>query len=105
MAILVNQKSLEKLPEDLRTVVNETCRMASQGFISNTHVVSTKTGVREAFASGEVQPIQLPEEEVLKLRKAAVEVWDELAKKSERMAKGVEILKQQSRDYGRQVDF
>lgn len=105
MAILVNQESLEKLPEDLRAVVEETCRMASQGFISNTHVVSTKAAVREAFDSGEVTPIVLPDEEVLKMRKAAVEVWDEVAKKSDRMAKGVEILKQQSRDYGRQVDF
>lgn len=105
MAILVNQDALAALPEDLRVVVDETCRMASMGFISNTHVVSTKAAVEEAFESGEVTPITLSDSDVETCRKYAVEVWDELAKKSDRMKKGVEILKQQSRDYGRKVDF
>lgn len=36
---------------------------------------------------------------------AVTQTWEELASKSERMARGIEIIKQQNRDYGRQVDY
>lgn len=105
MACLINQKSLNALPDDLKAIVDNTVRMACIGPVSNYHVVATKEGVREAEQAGGVTPQVLSEADVQIERKAAIEVWDELAAKSERMKKGVEILKQQSRDYGRTVDF
>ncbi len=105
MSILINKDSLAALPEDLRNIVDETTRLAAMGLISNTHVVTTKAGVYKALQAGEVTEIQLSDETILEMREAAVQVWDELAAKSDRMARGIEIIKQQSRDYGRQVDF
>jgi TRAP-type C4-dicarboxylate transport system substrate-binding protein len=105
MSILINKDSLAALPDDLRSTVDETTRLASMGLISMTHVVSTKAGVYKALEDGAVTEIQLDDATILAMREAAVEVWDDLAKKSDRMAQGIEILKQQSRDYGRQVDF
>lgn len=105
MAALINQDSLNNLPEDLKAVVETIVRDACMGPVSNYHVAATKAGVREAEANGGVTPVYLSDEDVETMRKAAIEVWDELAAKSERMSKGIEILKQQSRDYGRKVDW
>lgn len=105
MAFLVNQNSLNALPEDLRATVDQTIRTAAMGPISNWHVVATKNGVRNSEQKGTVTPQILSDADVEVCRKAAIQVWDELAKKSDRMAKGIEILKQQSKDYGRSVDF
>ena len=46
----------------------------------------------------------LPEEEMAKMRALVKPIWDELAAKSPRMAKGVEIIKAQMRDLGRPMD-
>lgn len=105
MAILVNQKSMDALPEDLRACVDSVIRQTAAGYISNWHQAATKQGVREAEQSGGVEPQRLSDADVEVMRKAAIQVWDELAAKSPRMKKGVEILKQQSKDYGRSVDF
>ena len=36
---------------------------------------------------------------------AVTQTWEELAAKSERMARGIEIIKQQNRDEGRQGEY
>ena len=46
----------------------------------------------------------LPEEEIAKMRTLVKPIWEEMAAKSPRMKKGVEILKQQMRDLGRPMD-
>ena len=105
MAILINQDSLNALPDDLKAIVESTTKTATMGPISNWHVVATKNAVRTSEQKGTVTPQMLSDADVEIMRKAAMEVWDELAAKSDRMAKGIEILKKQSRDYGRSVDF
>lgn len=104
MAILINQKSLDELPADLRAIVETATKSATMGPISNWHVVATKNAVRTSEQRGTITPQMLSDEDVKVMRKAAFEVWDELAKKSDRMAKGIEILKQQSKDYGRSLE-
>lgn len=106
MATVVSKDSLNKLPEDLRNVVDETIRLANIGLIGQDHVAGTEKSVRDAVLGDYVEYIDLDEEVVGELRKIAItEVWEELAAKSERMARGIEIIKQQNRDYGRQVDY
>ena len=70
--------------------------------ISNS--VSSRT--REEIVPFYVELVELPDDVVAELREIAItEIWEDLASKSERMARGIEIIKQQSRDYGRQVDY
>lgn len=106
MATVVNQTSLDKLPADLRDVVDETIRLANIGVIGQDHVAGTEKSVRDAVQGGYVELVELDDEVVAELRKIAItKVWEDLAAKSERMARGIEIIKQQNRDYGRQVDY
>lgn len=106
MATIVNQASLDKLPEDLRNIVDETIRLCNIGVIGQAHVVDTEKSVRDAVQGGYTELAEMPEEVVEELREIAItQVWEKLAAKSERMARGIEIIKQQNRDYGRQVDY
>ena len=52
MATVVNQDSLNKLPEDLRSIVDETIRLANIGVIGQAHVVGTEKSVRDAIQGG-----------------------------------------------------
>ena len=102
----MNQKSLDSLPADLRDVVDETIRLANIGVIGQDHVAGTEKSVRDAVQGGYTELVELPDDVVAELREIAItQVWEELAAKSDRMARGIEIIKQQSRDYGRQVDY
>lgn len=106
MATVVNQASLDKLPEDLRNIVDETIRLCNIGVIGQAHVVDTEKSVTDAINGGYTELYEIPEDVVAELREIAItRVWEELAAKSERMARGIEIIKQQNRDYGRQVDY
>ena len=106
MATVVNQDSLNKLPEDLRSIVDETIRLANIGVIGQAHVVGTEKSVRDAIQGGYTELSPLPDDVLAEMREIAVtQTWEELAAKSERMARGIEIIKQQNRDYGRQVDY
>ena len=106
MATVVNQDSLNALPEDLRSIVDETIRLANIGVIGQAHVVGTEKSVRDAIQGGYTELSPLPDDVLAEMREIAVtQTWEELASKSERMARGIEIIKQQNRDYGRQVDY
>ena len=76
------------------------------GVIGQDHVAGTEKSVRDAVQGDYVELVELPDDVVAELREIAItEIWEDLASKSERMARGIEIIKQQSRDYGRQVDY
>ncbi len=106
MATIVSEKSLEALPDDLRDLADETIRLANIGVIGQAHVAGTEQSVRDAVNGGYVELVELPDNVVAELRKIAItQVWEQLASKSERMARGIEIIKQQQRDYGRDVDY
>lgn len=106
MATVVNQDSLNNLPDDLRDLVDETIRLANIGVIGQDHVAGTEKSVRDAVLGGYVELVELDDDVVEELREIAItQVWEQLAAKSERMARGIEIIKQQNRDYGRNVDY
>ena len=106
MATVVNQSSLDALPDDLRETVDEVIRLCNIGVIGQDHVAGTEKSVRDAVQGDYVELVELPDDVVAELREIAItEIWEDLASKSERMARGIEIIKQQSRDYGRQVDY
>ncbi len=106
MATIVSQTSLDKLPADLRETVDETIRLANIGVIGQDHVAGTEKSVRDAVQGGYVELVELDDAVVEELREIAItQVWEQLAAKSERMARGIEIIKQQNRDYGRNVDY
>ncbi len=106
MATIVNKDSLNKLPADMQNLVDETLRLVNIGVVGQDHVAGTEKSVRDAIQKGYTQLVTLPDDVVADLRKIAVtKIWTQLAAKSERMARGIEIIKQQNRDYGRKVDY
>ncbi|MGD9973888.1 MAG: TRAP transporter substrate-binding protein DctP [Desulfatirhabdiaceae bacterium] len=103
VSLLINQKSMEKLPHDLRVVVENGTRFILED-TGNRYITETKASLNKSVNMGSVTKCFLPEEELVKARKLIVPVWNELADKSPRMKKGVDILKQQMRDVGRPLD-
>jgi TRAP-type C4-dicarboxylate transport system substrate-binding protein len=95
----ISQKSLDKLPEDLRHIV---VTASDDIFIHGGVLVQIRDqeAQRELVRKG-VKRIYLSEEDVKRATMVATQLWDEIATKNERCKKGVEILKQQLRDLGR----
>jgi len=103
LSMLINQKSLEKLPDDLRAIVDYGTRFILED-TGNRYITETKESLNKSVNMGSVKKCYLPETELIKARKMVAPIWDELAAKTPRMKKGVEILKQQMRDLGRAID-
>jgi TRAP-type C4-dicarboxylate transport system substrate-binding protein len=103
LSMLINKDSFNKLPEDLKPVVDLGTRFIMED-TSNRYITETKESFNAARNMGSVEACWLPEEELVKARKLVAPIWDELAAKTPRMAKGVEILKKQMRDVGRPMD-
>ncbi|WP_028325269.1 TRAP transporter substrate-binding protein DctP [Desulfatirhabdium butyrativorans] len=103
VSMLINKNSLEKLPPDLRVIVDNGTRFILED-TSNRYITATKASLNKSVNMGSVKICYLPEEELVKARKLTLPIWDELAAKSPRMKKGVDILKQQMRDVGRPMD-
>ncbi|MCD6486212.1 MAG: TRAP transporter substrate-binding protein DctP [Syntrophobacterales bacterium] len=103
LSFLINKDSLEKLPSDLRAIVNYGTRFILEDS-GNRYITNTKKSMNKSVVMGSVTKCWLPAEELAKARKLVAPLWDELATKSPRMKKGVEILKQQMRDLGRPMD-
>ena len=103
LSMLINKDSFNKLPEDLKPVVDLGTRFIMED-TGNRYITETKESFNAAKNMGSVEACWLPEEELVKARKLVDPIWDELAAKTPRMAKGVEILKKQMRDVGRPMD-
>ena len=103
LSFLINKKSLEKLPPDLRAVVDLGTRFILEDS-GNRYITQTKESMNKSVNMGSVTKCWLPDEELAKARKLVAPLWDELAAKSPRMKKGVDILKKQMRDLGRPMD-
>jgi len=103
LSLVINKSSLEKLPADLRKIVEEGTRYILND-TSNRYITQCKDSLNKSVNMGSVKVSLLPEEEVAKMRALVKPIWDELAAKSPRMAKGVEIIKAQMRDLGRPMD-
>jgi len=102
VSMLINQKSLEKLPEDLRVLVDYGTRFILED-TGNRYITETKASLNKSVNMGSVKKCFLPETELVKARKLVAPIWDELAAKTPRMKKGVDILKQQMQDVGRPI--
>ncbi len=97
--VYINQKSLDELPEDLRNIV-----LTSSDDILMRGGLEVQVRDQEAQSwavKNGVEKIYLSDADVKKATQAAQKIWETIAKKNERCRKGVEILKQQLKDYGR----
>ncbi|HPJ95213.1 MAG TPA: TRAP transporter substrate-binding protein DctP [Deltaproteobacteria bacterium] len=103
LSFLINKDSFDKLPDDLKPLVNLGTRFILEDS-GNRYITETKESFNAARNMGSVQACWLPEEELVKARKLVAPLWDELGKKSPRMEKGVTILKKQMKDVGRPMD-
>ncbi|MBU1208353.1 MAG: substrate-binding domain-containing protein [Pseudomonadota bacterium] len=100
ISLLINKDALKKLPDDLRNIVQEGSTYVLHDS-SMKYITMCKASMAEAERLGSTKRTYLPEEELVKMRKLVAPLWDELAAKSPRMKKGVEILKKQMRDLHR----
>lgn len=103
LSLVINKKSIENLPPEIRSVVEIGSRYIVSD-LSNEYITHCKNSLNKSIAMGSTQISWLPEQELKKMRTLVRPIWDELAAKSPRMKKGVDILKQQMRDLGRSMD-
>jgi TRAP-type C4-dicarboxylate transport system substrate-binding protein len=103
LSLLINKDSLAKLPEDIRTIVEVGTRYILND-TSNRYITQCKDSLAKSVNSGSVEINYLSEAEMSKMRALVKPLWNDLAAKSPRMQKGVDILKQQMRDLGRPMD-
>ena len=103
LSLLINKNSLEKLPPDLKTIVEQGSRYILND-TSQRYLTECRSSLAKANNEGYTQLSELPESEVAKMRKLVKPIWDELAAKSPRMKKGVDILKKQVKDLGRPME-
>lgn len=107
ISFLINQKSLSKLPEDLRNILTEVVPLAAWNHsICNwnreeyTYRKLTSLGKQGDLFNGYL-PVNWSEADKARAYAAAQTVWDETAKKSPRVKKMVDIIKAQMKEYGR----
>jgi len=103
LSLYINKDSLAKLPEDLRVIVEEGTRYIMDDTAMR-YTTENKKALADAVKLGYTEVTTLPEEELAKMRKLVKPIWDELAAKSPRMKKGVEIIKKQMADLGRPME-
>ncbi len=103
LSLLINKDSLKKLPPDLRVLVEVGTRYILAD-TSMRYITQCKAAMAEAVNKGYTQINQLDEAEMAKMRALVLPLWDELAAKSPRMKKGVDILKKQMKDLARPVN-
>lgn len=98
--IFVTLKEWNALPDDLKSILTLVLRDWSHwgGMVIEP---GREKKVVDGMKAAGVEFIQLPPEDVLRMQAAAVEVWDEWAKKDDYSAKGVAILKAYAKEQGR----
>lgn len=89
--IYLNLDAWEKLPDDLKKIVNEVARELVPWVCAETAKLDKK--YTAAAKEKGVQFITLPEEQVSKLKETAVSTWDVFAKKSPGCGELVNLLK------------
>ena len=97
---LINQKSLDSLPEDIKKIVLSTL----EEFFwrrTNQYEYLEEITIPKIKEQGKVEVIELSAEDVKKMQKAAEPLWDEVAKKSPECAKAVEMLRSFQKSLGR----
>ena len=97
---LVNQKAFDKLPKDLQEILLTT--LEEQFWLrTNQYIFLENKALSKVIKEQGVELITLPAEEYAKMQTAALEIWDEVAKKGPQCAKAVGMLKDFNRTMGR----
>jgi TRAP-type C4-dicarboxylate transport system substrate-binding protein len=96
--MIVNQDAWKALPENVRNSVLDE-KTLPEFYLRNAKAYqqTDETALKAAQEIG-VKIIHLPEEETIKGRRIAVEVWDKIGKKNKFSGQAVEILKTYMRD-------
>ena len=103
LSMCINKDSLKKLPADLRETVEKTMPEIMD-MTSAKYIQMCKDSLNKSVEIKSTSICNLPDDEVAKMRKLVTPLWDELAAKTPRMKKGVDILKTQMKDLGRPME-
>lgn len=98
-ALLVSNKSIDKLPDDLKAIVEN----ATQYILLDSALQYLKESEDMVIKLESLGPkmVLLPESDVQKMTEIAMIIWDEMAKENQASEKGIKILKEQLKYYGR----
>jgi len=97
--VMVNLKAWEKLPADLKEIV-DLAMFKNTFMVHKNHIAQEYKLRRELTKQGKLTVTKMDQESIKTLRKAAVAVWDAEAKKSERNARAMGIIKETLKDRG-----
>jgi len=99
-SIIINMNSFNKLPDNIKTLIEDNAPLALLGHaVSNLpyeDFLANKYGKQNPFVT-----VRWPYSEAVKIRKICYGVWDQVAAKSPRCAKLVEMVRSQMRDLGK----
>jgi TRAP-type mannitol/chloroaromatic compound transport system substrate-binding protein len=97
---LVNKKAFDKLPKDLQDILVTTLE---EHFWRRTNQYQYLEEIELAKIQKEngVELITMPPEEFAKMQQEAIKIWDDVASKSDKCAKAVEMIKDFNRKMGR----
>ncbi|WP_372986917.1 TRAP transporter substrate-binding protein DctP, partial [Marinobacter sp.] len=97
--IIVSQKALDKLPEDMQKIVKDA--LNEQFWVrTNEYQYKERITLAKAIAEQGVQVNVLPDEVQDKLVATAQQMWDEEGKRSENAQKALDMLKSYLSDLG-----
>lgn len=98
-AIIVSQKALDKLPEDMQLIVKQA--LDEQFWVrTNEYLYKERITLAKAIAEDGVQINTLPDDVQERLVKTAQSMWDEEGKRSENAQKALDMLKSYLTDLG-----
>lgn len=98
--IIVSQKALDKLPEEMQATVKDALK--EQFWVrTNEYEHKEKVTLQKAVNEEGVQINQLPQDVLDHMMEAAQVIWDEEAKRSDNAAKAVAMVKDYLRELGR----
>ncbi len=98
-AIIISQKALDKLPEDMQLIVKQA--LDEQFWVrTNEYLYKERITLAKAIAEDGVQINTLPDDVQDRLVKVAQSMWDEEGKRSENAQKALDMLKSYLTDLG-----
>ncbi len=97
---MINEKAFEKLPSDIQDILVNTLNEHFWRRTNQYQYLEERT-LAKVQEKEDVELITLPPEEYQKMQQEAVKMWDDIAEKSDRCAKAIEMLKEYNRKMGR----
>ena len=97
--VIINQKSMEALPEDLQEIVN--LAFEERFWRRTNQYIKGEMDAREALVKEYgVEIIELDKDAVAAMSKAGMEIWDETAKQNPENAHWIDVMKAFHRELG-----